>query len=129
METVIDLLPSPGTIIAIVVTLVVVRHLLDRGESRLSGLQFRNQVVMLLLSAAIALSPTTVLGNAMAGIMPRAVRSLRMGDFVRTGEHFGRVAERGLFHTEIQTEDRELTTTLGYDLPRSTARCSLLRVA
>jgi hypothetical protein len=29
---------------------------------------------------------------------------------VRTGDQFGRVTERGPFHTELQTEDRDLTT-------------------
>lgn len=64
----------------------------------------------LVLTAIIALSSTTVVSNAMAGLMLRAVGSIRIGDFVRTADHFGRVTERGLFHTEIQTEDRDLTT-------------------
>jgi small-conductance mechanosensitive channel len=64
----------------------------------------------LLLMAVIALSSTTFVANAMAGFMLRAVRSFRPGDFVRVGEQFGRVTARGLFHTEIQTEDRDLTT-------------------
>jgi len=67
-------------------------------------------VVGLLFSATMALSSTTFLGNAMAGVMIRAVRNFRIGDFIRCDQHFGRVTERGLFHTEIQTEDRELTT-------------------
>jgi small-conductance mechanosensitive channel len=64
----------------------------------------------LLLTAVIALSSTTFVANAMAGFMLRAVRSFRPGDFVSVGEQFGRVTARGLFHTEIQTEDRDLTT-------------------
>lgn len=64
----------------------------------------------LLLSAAIALSSTTLLGNVMAGITQRLVGNFRVGDFIRCGEHFGRVTERGIVHTEIQTEDRDLTT-------------------
>jgi small-conductance mechanosensitive channel len=67
-------------------------------------------LIGILLSAAIALSSTTLIGNAMAGLMLRSIRSFRRGDFVRIGEHFGRVTERGLFHIEIQTEDRDLTT-------------------
>ena len=43
-------------------------------------------------------------------VLLRVVGGFRMGDLVRVGEHFGRVSERGLFHTEIQNEDRELTT-------------------
>ncbi len=64
----------------------------------------------LLATAAIALSSTTFVGNAMAGFMLRAVENFQPGDFVRVGDHFGRVSERGLLHTEIQTEDRDLTT-------------------
>ncbi len=64
----------------------------------------------ILFTAAIALSSTTFLGNAMAGLMLRAVENFRPGDFLRAGDHFGRVSERALLHTEIQTEDRDLTT-------------------
>ena len=101
-------------------------------------------LIGILLSASIALSSTTFIGNAMAGMMLRSVKSFRSGDFVRVGDHFGRVTERGLFHIEIQNEDRDLTTqpnlylvtnpikvilssgtiisadvSLGYDVPRS----------
>ena len=68
------------------------------------------QLVGLILTAAIALSSTTFVANAMAGLMLRLVQGFKPGDFVRVAEHFGRVTERGLFHTEIQTEDRDLTT-------------------
>jgi small-conductance mechanosensitive channel len=64
----------------------------------------------ILITAVIGLSSTTFVANAMAGWMLRAVRSFRPGDFIRVGEHVGRVTERGLFHTEIQTEDRDLVT-------------------
>jgi small conductance mechanosensitive channel len=64
----------------------------------------------ILLSAAIALSSTTLLGNLMAGMMLRAIRNFKPGDFVTVGNYFGRVSERGLFHVEIQTEDRDLMT-------------------
>lgn len=73
----------------------------------------RGQVLSLigiLLTGVIALSSTTFVANAMAGLMLRVVGSFRPGDFVSVGEQFGRVTERGLFHTEIQTEDRDLTT-------------------
>lgn len=64
----------------------------------------------LLVTAAVALSSTTFLGNAMAGIMLRAVRNFELGDYIRVGEFAGRVSERGILHTEIQTEDSDLTT-------------------
>ncbi|MEH6468642.1 MAG: mechanosensitive ion channel domain-containing protein [Porticoccus sp.] len=64
----------------------------------------------LVLTGVIALSSTTFVSNAMAGLMLRSVQSFRHGDFIRAGDHFGRVTERGLFHTEIQSEDRDLIT-------------------
>lgn len=73
----------------------------------------RGQVLSLLgivFTAVIALASTTFVANAMAGLMLRVVKSFRPGDFIRIGEQFGRVTERGLFHTEIQTEDRDLST-------------------
>lgn len=72
-----------------------------------------NQLLSLLgivMTGIIAFSSTTFVANAMGGFMIRSVGSFRSGDFIRVGEHFGRVSGRGLFHTEIQTEDRNLTT-------------------
>ena len=108
----------------------------------------------IVLSAALALSSTTFLGNAMAGVLLRIVRNFRIGDFVTCGEFFGRVTERGLFHTEIQNEFRNLVTipnlylathpvtttrtsgtivaaslSLGYDVPRKTIEVLLLEAA
>ena len=42
--------------------------------------------------------------------MLRSVGSFHPGDFIRVGENFGRVTEKGLVHTEIQSEDRDLIT-------------------
>jgi small-conductance mechanosensitive channel len=99
------------------------------------------------LTALITLSSTTFVANAMAGLMLRSLDNFRAGDFIRVGDHFGRVSERGLLHTEIQTEDRDLVTlpnlflitqpvrvvhasgtlvtcelSLGYDVPRQRVR-------
>ena len=62
----------------------------------------------LVLTAIIALSSTTFVSNAMAGLMLRAVGGFHAGDFIRVGDNFGRVTEKGLLHTEIQSEDRDL---------------------
>jgi small-conductance mechanosensitive channel len=73
----------------------------------------RGQLLSLLgiiLSAAIALSSTTFVGNIMAGIMLKAIKSARPGDFVTVGDLTGRITEMGLLHTEIQTEFRDLVT-------------------
>ena len=66
--------------------------------------------VGVVFSAALALSSTTFIGNMLAGLMLRAMRNFRPGDFLRVEGHFGRVSDRSLFHTEIQTEERDLTT-------------------
>ncbi|MEZ6142519.1 MAG: mechanosensitive ion channel [Zavarzinella sp.] len=74
--------------------------------------EIRNQlftVLGLLASGIIALASTTIVSNAMAGLMLRSTRCFRTGDYIRVKEHFGRVTQRGLLDTEIQTEDRELT--------------------
>jgi small-conductance mechanosensitive channel len=174
-------LPLLGTLSGATIVLVAVHLALVR---RAPSSRFVGQVVLLLLtlvalvavvaalpiseglrgqlvgligvvaSATIALSSTTFVGNAMGGLMLRALRNFRPGDFVRVGEHFGRVSERGLFHTELQTEDSDLTTipnlylvtnpvtvirgagtivsaqvSLGYDVPRRTVEAALLRAA
>jgi small-conductance mechanosensitive channel len=176
-------LPPGLGVIGVVVALFVAHRLLNRHPDAVSY-RFRNQIIMIgltavagliillvlpiatdtrgqllgffgiLITATIALSSTTFLGNALAGFMLRSVRNFRVGDFIRAGDHFGRVSERGLLHVEIQTEDRELTTlpnlflvtnpvttlrssgtvisatvTLGYDLPRTKIREALLQAA
>lgn len=112
------------------------------------------QVLGVVLPAAVALSATGFLGNAMAGLVLRRTSNFRMGDFIRVGEHFGRVSERTLMHTEIQTEDRDLTSlpnlllvtqpikvvrrsgtvvsatvSLGYDIPWAKVEKALLEAA
>ena len=70
------------------------------------------QLYGIVLSATIALSSTTLVGNAMAGIMLRTLRNFSPGDYVHVGDYFGRISEMDLLHTEIQTEERDLTTLL-----------------
>ncbi len=108
----------------------------------------------LLVTAAIALSSTTLLGNAMAGIMLRSIRNYKPGDFIIVEGHRGRVSELGLLRTEMQTEQRNLTTlpnlylittpvtvvrgsgtfvsasvSLGYDVPRTDIEACLIAAA
>ena len=64
----------------------------------------------LVVTGVIGLASTTFVSNAMAGFMLRSVASFHAGDFIRVGEHFGRVTETALLHTEIQSEDRDLIT-------------------
>lgn len=111
-------------------------------------------LIGLAVTAIITLSSTTLAANGMAGLMLRATSAFRGGDWVRVGEHFGRVTERGLFHTEIQTEDSDLVSlpnlflatnplrivresgtivsaqvSLGYDVPHGRAQELLAQAA
>jgi small-conductance mechanosensitive channel len=110
-------------------------------------------LIGILLSAAIALSSATFIGNILASIMLKAVGSARPGDFITVASLTGRITEMGLLHTEIQTEFRDLVTvpniymvtqpvkvvrasgtiitaevSLGFDVPHSLAR-DVLRTA
>ncbi len=67
-------------------------------------------LIGIVISAVLALSSATFFGNGLAGIMLRSINNFRTGDFIQVNDHFGRVSERGLFHTEIQTENRDLIT-------------------
>lgn len=62
------------------------------------------------IAALITLGSTTIFANFMAGVMMYHVRSFRPGDYIRVEEHSGRVTAKGLFHVEIQTEERDLIT-------------------
>ena len=64
----------------------------------------------LIFSASIALSSTTLVGNVMAGLMLKAIGNCRPGNYITVGDYFGRISEMDLLHTEIQTEERDLTT-------------------
>ena len=86
------------------VVLVVALPLADTVRSQLLSM------IGLVVSATITLSSTTFVGNALAGLQLRALRNFQAGDFVQVGDHFGRISDRGLFHIEIQTEDRDLVT-------------------
>ena len=132
----------------VLVVVIIVSPMNDSQKGQILSL------VGIVLSAAIALSSTTFVGNIMAGLMLRTVKGFKVGDFISVGDSFGRVSERGLFHIEIQTEQRDLITlpnlhlvtnpvkvirpsgtivcaevSLGYDLPRTRVKEVLLAAA
>ncbi len=77
------------------------------------GDEMRGQLLRLyglIFSATIALSSTTLVGNVMAGLMLKTIGNLKLGTYVTVGDYFGRITEMDLLHTEIQTEERDLTT-------------------
>ncbi|MDY6800628.1 MAG: mechanosensitive ion channel [Bacteroidota bacterium] len=108
----------------------------------------------IIISAAIALSSTTILGNLMAGLMNNSMKRYRMGDLINIGDLTGRVTRKNIFHTEIQMEDSNfvtipnlymasypvkltrksntvisITVSLGYDVPQSKIEKSLKEAA
>ena len=132
----------------LLVVLIIISPINDNQKGQILSL------IGIVLSAAIALSSTTFVGNVMAGMMMRIVKGFRVGDFVSIHDNFGRVSERGLFHVEIQTEHRDLVTlpnlslvtnsvrvvrssgtiiwtevSLGYDVQRTRIKEVLLRAA
>ncbi len=66
------------------------------------------QIMALLLTTLVGLSSTTFVSNAMAGLMLKATGGFNEGDYIRVGDYFGGVKTKGLLHTEIQSEDRDL---------------------
>jgi len=135
------------TIIMIVVDILML-PISESTRSNLLGL------MGLLASAIIAFSSSTIVANLMAGLLIRVTKPFKIGDYIQVGEHFGRVSERGVFDTEIQSDNRELiaipntflirnsvTTTLssgaiisinlslGYDLSHSIVEKLLLKAA
>jgi small conductance mechanosensitive channel len=132
--------PLLATIVVVIVVLMLVNRILKRRWGTRPDAQFRFQLIMLvatfvgvlavivdlsvsdslrgqllsligiILSAAIALSSTTFIGNIVAGIMLKVIRSARPGDFIALGELTGRITEMDLLHTEVQTEFRDLVT-------------------
>ena len=80
-------------------------------------------LIGIVLSAVLGLSSTTFIGNALAGISLKLRNSFKPGDFIEVDDIFGRVTEQGLFHTEIQTADRDLTS-----LPNMTLATNSVKV-
>ena len=108
----------------------------------------------IVVSAGIALSSTTVLGNFIAGIMNNAMKRFGNGDLIKIGELQGRVTKRSIFYIEIQLEDSNFmsipnlyiasnpvkltrkndtvisaSVSLGYDISRSLIEESLKEAA
>ncbi|AKB38040.1 hypothetical protein MSSAC_3450 [Methanosarcina siciliae C2J] len=119
--------------------------------------QYKESILSLLgiiAGAAVALSSTTFIANAMSGIMLRIIKPFRAGDYIESETIFGRVTDIHILHTEVQSIDRDLVTfpnlklvsnplktirtsgtiistcvSLGYDVPRRKIEKSLLLAA
>jgi hypothetical protein len=80
---------------------------------KLSPADIRPHLLTLLgivVSAGIALSATTFISNAMAGMMLQGIRNFKLGDFIKVENYLGRVSKIGLLHIDIQTEERCIIT-------------------
>ncbi|MGB5687552.1 MAG: mechanosensitive ion channel family protein [Candidatus Electrothrix sp.] len=128
---------------------IILRFSPDKGTSEILLTFFG-----IIISATIAISSTTFISNFMAGIMLSSISRFRPGNFLSVGKYFGKVTVRGLLHTEIQTEDSDLTTlpnlylltnpckvvrkektvisatvSLGYDVPHAQVKNLLTKAA
>jgi len=65
-------------------------------------------LVGILLTAGIAISSTTFIANAMAGIMLGFMHDFEIGDAIKVDGNFGLVMSKGPFHIQIQTEDSDI---------------------
>lgn len=64
----------------------------------------------IIVGATVALSSTTFVSNGMSGIMVRLIKPFYVGDYIRSGDIFGRVTDKTILYTRIQSEDRDLIT-------------------
>lgn len=70
----------------------------------------------LILTGVVAFSSTTVIRDAAAGVTLRFISPFTRGDYLSSDDLFGRITEIGVFHTELQTEDRSLVTIMNSNL-------------
>ncbi|MBP2030246.1 hypothetical protein J2755_001180 [Methanohalophilus levihalophilus] len=120
------------------------------GESK----QVIISAIGIVVGATVALSSTTFVSNGMSGIMLRLAHPFSVGDYIRSGDVFGRVSRTNLLYTEIQSIDRDIVTipnlklmstplttilssgtiistnvSLGYDIPHESIEQALLDAA
>ncbi|WP_331774552.1 mechanosensitive ion channel domain-containing protein [Sulfurospirillum sp. 1612] len=137
-------------LLSLIAVLALVMTLPLSEESRSDVMR----LIGIVLSGIIAFSSTNIIANLMAGVLLRIMKPFSTGDFIRVGEFFGRVSQRGLFDTEIQSETRELiaipnayliknpisatpstgaivsaSLSLGYDVPHSKIETLLIQAA
>jgi len=72
-------------------------------------------VISLVFGAIIAFSSSSIIANAMGGIMILIMKPYRIGDIVQVSDYFGEVAEIRLIYTLIENDKRQLIT-----IPNST---------
>lgn len=68
------------------------------------------QLVTVGVTAVIALSSTTLVANAMGGLMLKMMRSFKPGDYISVAGEEGRVIAMGLVHTQVQNAARDIVS-------------------
>lgn len=91
-----------GVTLLAVITIIVMLPIPESTRNQMLAL------VGIMISGVLAFSSTAFVTNAMAAIMLRVTRPFAVGDFITFDGKFGKVSERGLFDTEIQTDTGEL---------------------
>lgn len=89
------------TIVAII-AVVLALPVIESSRNQLLGL------LGVLVSGVIAFSSTTIVTNLMSGVVLSLNKPFQTGDFIRCNEFEGRVTQKGLLDTEIQTRQRAL---------------------
>ena len=126
-------------LLVLILALAVLRRLLERRRIREGAPRFASDLVLvcfaivgmtmiilllpvsettqgqllsflgIVISASVALSSGSLVGNAMGGVTMRiGVSRMDVGDLIIVGEHTGRVTEIGVLHTEIQAPGRDV---------------------
>lgn len=109
------------------------------------------QLLGVIGAGIIAFSSSTIIANAMSGLLIKVIKPYNLGEVVRIGEYFGKVADIKILHTELETHTKKLLSVpnsfvmkgavknfskappiihtevkLGYDIDRLTAEQLLL---
>lgn len=91
-----------GVFLLSVIVIIVMLPIPESTRNQILGL------VGIMISGVLAFSSTAFVTNVMAAIMLRVTQPFTVGDFITFDGKFGKVSERGLFDTEIQTDTGEL---------------------
>ena len=102
-----EALPTTRRLVSMVIWLFALAmaypYLPGAGTDAFKGLS-------VLLGLMISLGASSLVGQAAAGLILTYTRTVRMGEYVRVGEHEGTVTELGMFTTRIRTgTGQELT--------------------
>ncbi|MFW5987458.1 MAG: mechanosensitive ion channel family protein [Methanohalophilus sp.] len=95
-----------STLIAFLGMMLVIFSLPISSDSK----QIIVSAIGIIVGATVALSSTTFVSNGMSGIMIRLIKPFYVGDYIRSGDIFGRVTDKTILYTRIQSEYRDLIT-------------------